>query len=229
MSRQARKAERAIKKGYIKKPLEPRNVNQRLLIEALDECSQVFAVGEAGTGKTYLSSRVAMRRLKLGQIEKIFIARPTVSDPRHKLGFLPGSLDEKLGPWLVPIMDAFKDEATTSEIAEFQNKDAIEFLSFEHLRGRTLSNCFVILDEAQNCTFSDLRLFLTRKGENSVFVIAGDPVQIDIRDSGLETVLDMIYDQDLSPAVIEFEAGDVVRSEDAKEWVQAFASGPLSE
>jgi len=206
------------------KPLLPLNATQKEYIQALNSgfVTQIFAVGEAGTGKTYIPSRIAMKKLLAGDIERIYIARPTVSSPRHRLGFLPGDAKRKLAPWLVPITEAFKAEASIKQIDTLMQSGKIEFVAFEHLRGRTLSNAFVILDEAQNCTLMDLKLFLTRKGEDSVFIIAGDPTQIDIPDSGLDPILNMIEDQDLSPTIIEFDAEDVVRSADAKEWVKAF-------
>lgn len=225
--RQARKAEHRRQRDAAlakKQALIPRTENQAIYLDALldPSVSQIFAVGEAGTGKTYLASRVAARRLANKEISKIFIARPTVALEAHKLGFLPGNLKQKLTPWLVPIMGAMKDELTQSEIDKKMQLGEIEFVSFEHMRGRTFDDCFVILDEAQNCTLHDLKLFLTRKGENSTYVVAGDPTQVDIGNSGLETILDMIEEYDLSPDIVEFEAADVVRSKDAKEWVDAF-------
>lgn len=225
LRRQAAKQRRAQQQQTIqRKPLEPLNATQADYFEALDDpnVTQIFAVGEAGTGKTYVAARFAIRRLRAGTIDRIYIARPTVSSPRHRLGFLPGSATKKLAPWLIPILDAFKEEATAREIESWIQQGKIEFVAFEHLRGRTLANCFAILDEAQNCTFGDLKLFLTRKGEDSTYVVAGDPTQVDIPDSGFDPILDMIEDQDLSPTIIEFDAVDVVRSADAKEWVTAF-------
>jgi phosphate starvation-inducible PhoH-like protein len=200
------------------------NESQDIYLEILRDpnVSQVFAVGEAGTGKTYIPSRIAARRLVDKQISKIFIARPTVSSPAHKLGFLPGKMNAKLEPWLIPIMDAFKVEMSAQMLAKYMGSGEIEFISFEHLRGRTLADAFVILDEAQNCTIHDLKLFLTRKGEGSTYVIAGDPTQTDIGNSGLIPILDMIEEYDLSPSIVEFDPEDVVRSRDAKEWVTAF-------
>jgi phosphate starvation-inducible PhoH-like protein len=123
-------------------------------------------------------------------------------------------------------MDALKDEVSANVLKTWLDDKKVEFLSFEHMRGRTLSDCWVILDEAQNCTLSDLKLFLTRKGQDSVYVVAGDIEQVDgeaIPDSGLEPVIEMIDRYDLSPEIVEFDEDDVVRSADAKEWVQAFS------
>lgn len=210
--------------GY--KPLVARSENQQHLIDALRESTQVFAIGPAGTGKTYVPARLAAQQLKQNRIEKIYIARPTVAPKRHAQGFLPGKLEQKLAPWLVPILDAIKDEVSANTLKQWMDDKKVEFLSFEHLRGRTLADCWVILDEAQNCTLSDLKLFLTRKGDNSIYVVSGDTEQVDgeaIPDSGLETVVDMIDTYDLSPDIVEFDEDDVVRSADAKEWVKAFS------
>lgn len=223
--RQQRKLRaRAAQMNAPRKPFEPLGPTQADYFDFLQdpEITQIFAVGEAGTGKTYVPSRFAIRRLMAGDVETIFIARPTVSPSRHRQGFLPGKLDKKLEPWLAPVISAFKDETSSRQVDTLHQQGKIEFISFEHLRGRTLSDCFVILDEAQNCTLSDLKLFLTRKGENSMYVVAGDPSQVDIPDSGLEMILNMIESQNLSPAILEFGSDDVVRSADAKEWVEVF-------
>lgn len=212
-----------IMSGY--KPLVAKNETQQEYISSLESASQVFAIGPAGTGKTYLPARIAAQNLKAKRIERIYIARPTVSAKRHQQGFLPGKLEQKLAPWLVPIMDAFKDEVSAKTLEDWLTNKQVEFVSFEHLRGRTLKNCFVILDEAQLCTFADLKLFLTRKGEDSIYVVTGDLDQTEdevIPDSGLGKVVDMIDHYDLSPDIIEFSEDEVVRSADAKEWVQAF-------
>lgn len=212
-----------IKSGY--KPLVAKTVTQADYIDSLEHSTQIFAVGPPGTGKTYIPARVAARKLKQKVIEKIYIARPTVSAKRHQQGFLPGKLDQKLAPWVVPIFDAIKDEVNPKTLEDWQKNGQVEIISFEHLRGRTLKDCFVILDEAQLCTFADLKLFLTRKGENSVYVVTGDMDQTEdevIPDSGLHHIIDMIERYDLSPDIIEFDESEVVRSEDAKEWVQAF-------
>lgn len=210
-----------IKEGYV--PLSAKTETQAYLLDCLVDGSQVFAIGPAGTGKTYIPARKAAEALKKGLIEKIYIARPTVSHKRHQQGFLPGKLEQKLAPWLVPLLDAMKDEVSAKTLDNWMTDKRVEFLSFEHLRGRTLKNCWVILDEAQNCTFGDLKLFLTRKGENSVYVITGDTDQVDIEDSGLEPIIRMIERYDLSPDLVVFSEEECVRSDDAKEWLIAFS------
>lgn len=209
-----------------RQPLEPLNETQAKYFDSLTdpEVTQIFAVGAAGTGKTYIPARFAIQSLMSSKISKIYLARPTVSSPRHQLGFLPGDMKKKLAPWLVPLLDAFKEEVSAHQLDQLMQQGKIEFISFEHLRGRTLSDCFLILDEAQNCCFADMKLMLTRKGENSIFVVAGDPSQADISDSGLDAIINIINTQDLSPDIIIFDENDVVRSVDAKEWVKAFSS-----
>lgn len=205
-----------------RRPLTPKTETQKFYLECLNTETQVFAIGGAGTGKTYIASRFAIRKLVEGKYEKLIIARPTVANKRHELGFLPGNLEAKLRPWLVPILSSFGDEISPADVDKLKNLGKIEFLSFEHMRGRTFNDAIIILDEAQNCSYADLKLFLTRIGENSLTIVNGDTDQVDIADSGLETIIDLIYDYDLTPSVVEFTEEDVVRSANAKEWVTTF-------
>jgi len=204
-------------------PLKPKTPKQAEAITALKESEQVFLVGGAGTGKTYLASRHAMRKLLDGKTDKIVICRPTVAKEKHKQGFLPGGLEAKLRPWLVPVLDGMVAEASNTMIDKLKNDGRLEFLSFEHMRGRSIPDAVIILDEAQNCDLQDLRMFLTRTGENSQVIVCGDLDQIDIPNSGLETVLDMVEDFDLDADIIEFGPEDVVRSRAAAGWVRAFS------
>lgn len=224
--REIRTIQRNLSKGSSGPPLVAKNPSQELYIEAIQTSTQVFGIGSAGTGKTYIAARLAGKLLRTGVIERIVLCRSTVADPRHKIGFLPGKGDAKMAPWVRPIVDALKAELGHAKVDAFMKDGSIEIIPFEHMRGLTLDNAFVILDEAQNCTLSDLQLFLTRKGEGSSYVITGDPdMQVDLHkaeESGLNTVLRMIEEYDLSPAVVIFDEDDVVRSEDAKEWVRAF-------
>ena len=223
-SNKARKRQqrRANKSKFTATPITPLNERQADLLDSLNHSTQVFAIGEAGTGKTWLSARTAMQHLKHNKIDKIYIARPTVSEKRHEQGFLPGKLEAKLQPWLVPLIEAFKDETTSAEVTQMMVDKRIEFLSFEHMRGRTFKNAYVLLDEAQNCTFSDLKMFLTRKGEGTTYVVTGDITQVDIPDSGLEPIIDMVEKYNIDADIIEFLPEDVVRSVHAREWVEAF-------
>ena len=206
------------------KPIEPKTETQAEYLGSLREGDQCFAVGGAGTGKTYLAARHAMERLLKGEVDHIVLARPTVSDARHRLGFLPGNKDEKLAEWLVPLVAALKEGCAPSEYVQFVREGKIEFQSFEHIRGRTFNNSVVLLDEAQNCTVKDLITFLTRQGMEAQVIVNGDTDQVDIHDSGLEKILDMIELYDFIEAdIIEFGPEDVVRSPRAKQWVKAIS------
>jgi len=204
------------------KPFEPLNATQATLFAALEHSDQVFAIGPAGTGKTYIAARKAIRKLILGQVERLIIARPTAAKAKHRLGFLPGKADDKIAPWLVPVLDGFKAEVSGATIEKMRKAGSIEFLPFEHMRGRSLSGAVVILDEAQNCDLGDLKLFLTRVGSGTQVIVCGDVDQVDIPDSGLASVLAMIEPCGISAVVVEFSDDDVVRSGIAKQWVKAF-------
>lgn len=222
-ARQKRKAEKVEKTEPGRaKPLVAKTEKQARYLAALRSGDSAFAVGGAGTGKTYVASRIAAQKLVRGEIEKIVICRVSVSKAKHKNGFLPGKLDQKLAPWMVPVMDGLRAEVSAKQIETWTAEGRFEIASFEHMRGRTFSDAFVILDEAQNCDLGDLRMFLTRIGMNSQVVVTGDMDQIDIEDSGLAEVLDMVEKDDLPMHIIEFGSGDVVRSQFAKAFVQAF-------
>lgn len=212
-----------IEEKKIRRPLIAKTKSQKTYISYLDTCNQVFSIGGAGTGKTYIASRVALRKVLDGRYDKLIIARPTVAPTKHKLGFLPGNGDMKMKPWLIPILSAFRDETPQSEIDFLKNSGVIEFASFEHMRGRTFKDSVIILDEAQNCDFRDLKLFLTRIGENSLVIVNGDTDQVDIEDSGLDRIVDMIDRYKINAAVVLFDENDVVRSQTASEWVKAFS------
>jgi len=205
--------------------LRPRNETQAAYLRFLQEDTQIFGIGPAGTGKTYLAARHAMARLKTGKIEKIIVSRPTVSQPRHRQGFLPGNAKAKQAPWLVPVMDAFKDEVTSGVLEKMMTDEQVEIVPFEYMRGRTFRDAIVILDEAQNCSFGDLKMFLTRVGEGSQVIICGDADQVDIEDSGLNAVVDLADRYDfIEASICEFDHTDVVRSKVARQWVRAFSN-----
>lgn len=220
--RQQRKEEKA-KRGQTL--LEARSPKQAALINALNRYPVVFAVGSAGSGKTYVAARHALQRLRSNLIERIVITRPTVAAKRHRMGFLPGNDEQKMKPWLAPIMNAFRDGAAPAELEKYRNEKRIEHLPFEFMRGITVSDGVFMLDEAQNCTFEDLELFITRIGEDAQLVICGDHEQDkDLGEdaSGLATIIQIAVEQGLNAAVIVFDENDVVRSESAAEWVKAF-------
>lgn len=225
--RQARRAEQAAKKDPSPiradyKPLEAKTPRQKRYIQALKADESAIAIGGAGTGKTYVAARVFAKKLIDGKTDRIVVARVAVSKAKHALGFLPGKLDAKLAPWLVPVIEGIRAEIKAQAFEQLKEAGAIEFASFEHMRGRTFSNSCVLLDEAQNADFGDLKLVLTRWGESTQYAVTGDMDQIDVHDSGLETVLDIVEAHDVPIHIIEFTDEDVVRSPMAKSWVKAF-------
>ena len=181
-----------------------------------------MVLGPAGTGKTWIAATHAADLLRQRKVGKIVLTRPNVPSGRA-LGFLPGSLEEKFGPWATPLVEAIKERigAAAYEIA-LKNGD-IEMVPFEVMRGRSWKDCFVLLDEAQNATPHEMKLFLTRIGEDCRVVLNGDASQCDLREaSGLRTVIDLIRANDLPVPVIEFTVADVVRSGLCAMWVRAF-------
>jgi phosphate starvation-inducible PhoH-like protein len=224
-ARAARRAEKnKVKHTGISPPLIPKTTRQREYFEALWNLENVFAVGPAGSGKTYGPARIAARALLDQKIEKIIIARVTATDKKHALGFLPGKLNDKLKPWLTPVLDGIRAEIGTFMMDQWMQDGRLEIASFEHMRGRTFSKAFILMDEAQNASFSDLKLFLTRIGEESQVVVTGDLEQIDVKDSGLLRVIQLSRKYDGPFRVIQFQEEDVVRSHFTKEWVRIFAA-----
>ncbi len=157
-----------------------------------------------------------------GKIDKIVLCRVAVSKPKHAMGFLPGKIEDKLKPWLVPVIDGLRSVVSQNTLDDWKAKGMFEVVAFEHMRGRTFNNAIVIMDEAQNADFGDLRLFLTRAGQNSQIVVTGDMDQIDIHNSGLADVIDMVLHYDVPMEVVQFTSDDVVRSPLAKAFVIAF-------
>ncbi|MCS6894238.1 MAG: PhoH family protein [Deltaproteobacteria bacterium] len=189
-----------------------RTLNQSRFIQAIRSKRLVFGVGPAGTGKSYLSIAIGVARLLRREVRKIILCRPAV-EAGEKLGFLPGTLEEKVDPYMRPLFDALFDLLDSERVEEFLHKGIIEIAPLAFMRGRTLSNSFVILDEAQNTTIAQMKMFLTRLGFGSTFVINGDPTQIDLPKneySGLLDALERLSDiNDLS--IIFFDKQDVLR------------------
>ena len=157
----------------------PRNLAQEDYIVAIEDCTIVFGIGPAGTGKTLIATLLAIRALKENEIEKIIITRPAVSvDEQH--GFLPGSLVEKMAPWTRPIFDVFEEYFSPKEIESMIEENIIEVAPLAYMRGRTLNDACIILDEAQNTTCAQMKMFLTRMGEGSRIVVSGDVTQVDL-------------------------------------------------
>ena len=159
--------------------VKPKSKNQKDLVKTISEKDMVFAVGPAGTGKTYLAVAMAVRALKNKTVKKIIITRPAV-EAGENLGFLPGDLKEKVDPYLRPIYDALEEMLTAEKLAQYQESNVVEIAPLAFMRGRTLNNAFVLLDEAQNTTSMQMKMFLTRLGANSKMVITGDISQIDL-------------------------------------------------
>ena len=195
--------------GLLVKALTP---NQRLLVQAVKQNDMVFAIGPAGTGKTYTAVALAVRALKNKEVRRIILTRPAV-EAGENLGFLPGDLRDKLDPYLQPLYDALRDMIPQQKLLTLWEDNTIEIAPLAFMRGRTLDNAFVILDEAQNATSSQLKMFLTRMGKNAKFVITGDITQIDLprhQSSGLVQATHILRDIE-GIAVVELDNSDVVR------------------
>ena len=198
--------------SFREKPMEPRTESQRRYWELLEEHPLTFALGAAGTGKTFLAVAAAVRALRRGEVRRLIITRPVVEAGEH-LGFLPGDLQQKLNPYMRPIYDALFELLDPEVLARLEEAGIIEVAPLAYMRGRTLSNAFVILDEGQNTTVGQMKMFLTRMGEGSHVVVTGDPSQNDLPRSARSGLMDAVHrlrGQE-GIAVQEFSAADVVR------------------
>ncbi len=205
------------------KPVRARTPNQRVLVEKSRESDLVFAIGPAGTGKTYTAIALAVRALKNREIKRIILSRPAV-EAGERLGFLPGDLKEKIDPYLQPLYDALLDMIPAKKLEEFLKEGTIQIAPLAFMRGRTLSNAFVILDEAQNTTINQLKMFLTRMGLNAKFVVTGDITQIDLPDrnqSGLLQAMKILKDIE-GISVVLFDKKDIVRHKLVRDIVEAY-------
>ena len=194
------------------RPIKSRSENQQQLIEAYEKNDMVFAVGSAGTGKTYLSIALAVKALKEKAIKKIILSRPAV-EAGEKLGFLPGDMKDKIDPYLQPLYDALEDMIPAVKLQDMMEKHIIQIAPLAFMRGRTLSDAVVILDEAQNTTSQQIRMFLTRMGMNTKMIITGDLTQIDLpreQRSGLKEAL-KILDGVEGIGVVKLGQKDIVR------------------
>jgi phosphate starvation-inducible PhoH-like protein len=208
--------------SYIRK-IRPRSDNQRLLMEAIDSKPLTVALGPAGTGKTYLAVAMAVQMLAEGKVDRIVLSRPAV-EAGERLGFLPGDVQAKLNPYMRPIYDALYDQLDFEEVARLEESGILEIAPLAYMRGRTLSHAFAILDEGQNTTISQMKMFLTRLGEGSRMVVTGDPTQNDLERDQRSGLLDAAARlkgwQDI--AVIEFGARDIVRHPLVEQIVRAY-------
>jgi len=194
------------------RPIKSRSENQQRLIDAFEQNDMVFAVGPAGTGKTYLSIALAVRALKEKSAKRIILSRPAV-EAGEKLGFLPGDMKDKIDPYLQPLYDALEDMLPATKLQDMMEKHIIQIAPLAFMRGRTLSDAIVILDEAQNTTPAQLRMFLTRMGWNTKMVITGDMTQIDLprsQTSGLREALSILHGIE-GIGVVELNKKDIVR------------------
>ncbi|MBJ94337.1 MAG: phosphate starvation-inducible protein PhoH [Rickettsiales bacterium] len=212
-----------------KRPIVPRSPNQKRYIDAIRQHDIVFGVGPAGTGKTYLAVAMAVAALQAGEVRRIILTRPAV-EAGEKLGFLPGDLAEKVNPYLRPLYDALHDMMDPGKCQRFLQQGTIEVAPMAFMRGRTLGKAFIILDEAQNTTSQQMKMFLTRLGVESKVVITGDITQIDLpegRRSGLTEVRRVLQGINEIPFV-EFSRNDVVRHPLVRRIIAAYESAESS-
>ncbi len=209
----------------IKRMVQPRSINQRRYFEAIEECDMVFGVGPAGTGKTYLAVAMAASALLAKKVSRIILVRPAV-EAGERLGFLPGTLQEKVDPYLRPLYDALYDLLEQDRVDKMLERNVIEVAPLAFMRGRTLNDAFIIMDEAQNTTSEQMKMFLTRLGSNSKAVITGDVTQIDLpnpKKSGLVEAIEILRGVD-GIRFCHFEDGDVVRHHLVQRVIRAYDS-----
>ena len=203
-------------------PIQPLTDRQAEYLDALALHPQVIVLGPAGTGKTYIAGTRAADLLRQRRISKVIITRPNVPGGRS-LGFFPGTLEEKIAPWVAPLTEAMKERMGAAAFEIALKAGDIEIVPFEVMRGRTFKDCLVILDEAQNTTTAEIKMFLTRIGDACQVIINGDVSQTDLREtSGLRTVIHLIKSRMMPIPVVEFTRDDIVRSGICAEWVKAF-------
>lgn len=208
------------KNGIIIKAQTP---NQKEMVKAIDKNDMLFAIGPAGSGKTYTAVALAVRALKAKQVKRIILTRPAV-EAGENLGFLPGDLKDKLDPYLQPLYDALRDMIVEEKLVKYMEERVIEIAPLAFMRGRTLGNAFVILDEAQNATYSQMKMFLTRMGKNAKFIITADPTQIDLpfqQQSGLKEATKYLQDVE-GIAFVQLNEYDIIRHPLVTKIVEAY-------
>ena len=209
--------------GVNGKLIKAQTVNQRKLVDISKKNDMVFAIGPAGTGKTYVSVALAYKALKEKQVKRIILTRPAV-EAGENLGFLPGDLQEKLDPYMQPLYDALRDMIPGERLTQYIENGTIQIAPMAFMRGRTLDNAFVILDEAQNTTHAQMKMFLTRMGKNAKFILTGDPGQIDLPRrtvSGLKEAL-LILKNVEGIGMVYLDDKDVVRHKLVKKVIEAY-------
>lgn len=217
------KQENLIIHGMNGKPIVARTENQKKLVEAFDVNDLVFAIGPAGTGKTFVAIALAVKALKNKQVRKIILSRPAV-EAGEKLGFLPGEMKDKLDPYLQPLYDALQDMIPAAKLKEYMENNVIQIAPLAFMRGRTLNDAVIILDEAQNTTTHQIKMFLTRLGANAKMVVTGDVTQIDLpptTTSGLIQAMHILKNVK-GIGKIEFDKKDIVRHKLVQRIVEAY-------
>lgn len=211
--------------GAFGKIIKPRTSNQRKMVDSSEKNDLLFAVGPAGTGKTYTAVAIAVKALKNKEVKKIVLTRPAV-EAGENLGFLPGDLKEKLDPYLQPLYDALRDMLPSEKLTEYIETNVIQIAPLAFMRGRTLDNSFVLLDEAQNSTKPQMKMFLTRMGKSAKFIITGDETQIDLprkQPSGLLEALNLLKNID-GVGIVKLDENDVIRHQLVKKIITAYKS-----
>ena len=209
--------------GVSGRMIKPQTANQRRLVELMKKNDMVFAIGPAGTGKTYTGVALAVKALKEKQVKRIILTRPAV-EAGENLGFLPGDLKEKLDPYMQPLYDALRDMIPHERLESYIEKGVIQIAPLAFMRGRTLDHAFVILDEAQNTTHAQMKMFLTRMGKSAKFMVTGDPGQIDLPKrviSGLKEAILVLQDVE-GVGIIHLDDKDVIRHKLVKKIIAAY-------
>lgn len=214
---------RVILYGVNKKKIKAHTLNQIKLVESFDKNDMVFAVGPAGTGKTYTGIAIAVKALKSKTVKRIILTRPAV-EAGENLGFLPGDLKDKLDPYMQPLYDALKEMIPTEKLEDYIKRGIIEIAPLAYMRGRTLDNAFVILDEGQNTTHNQMKMFLTRMGKNAKFMITGDPGQIDLPRSSISGLKEanLILQNIDGIDIVYLDDKDVIRHKVVKKIIDAY-------
>ena len=209
--------------GINGKPISPRNTNQALLVKSFSENDLTFALGPAGTGKTYIAIALAVRALKNKEVRKIILSRPAV-EAGEKLGFLPGDMKDKIDPYLQPLYDALEDMIPAVKLKEYMEGGTIQIAPLAFMRGRTLNDAVIVLDEAQNTTVHQIKMFLTRLGMNAKMIITGDATQIDLPRSVQSGLIQALHVLKGVPGIgrVEFGKKDIVRHSLVQRIVEAY-------
>ena len=209
--------------GVSGKVIKARTLNQRKIIDSVNKNDMVFAIGPAGTGKTYTGIALAVKALKNKNVKRIILTRPAI-EAGENLGFLPGDLKEKLDPYMQPLYDSLKDMIPSEKLKKYMEDEVIQIAPLAFMRGRTLDNAFVILDEGQNTTHSQMKMFLTRMGKNAKFIITGDPGQVDLPRNAISGIKEaiLILKNTTGVGIVHLDESDVIRNKLVKKIVDAY-------